>query len=240
MLNLKSLFKQIVSNGIFKTGCQMTGQLLLSFKNFVACGIYNYTTSTTLADLFNIFRYSSGIIGECRISTAYGVIPSGLKKYLYLTHRSGGINGAGSGDNHNWGNLFLFDNYRIYGSKYHNANVSTDYTKEINTIYYTPTATHPRKIDNSNYSLNTNSSWEYTIEGAHIHVVTLYVDCVTVGTSTNQIGKLTYGPVNYLQVELTNSAGTVIRCTIQPGGYIYAQGGRNGHGFKGTFSYISS
>ena len=57
-------------------------------------------------------RYSSGCMGSVSITTAYvagngGTIAAGWYNFIYSPHRSGGSNGAASGDNHNYGTLIL-------------------------------------------------------------------------------------------------------------------------------------
>ena len=90
-------------------GGTMSGRILTSFKSSVATGSYQ-AEATTIPDLLNELRYSSGCMGSVSIGTAYtnGVtIAAGWYNFLYLPHRSGGVNGAASGDNCNYGTLLL-------------------------------------------------------------------------------------------------------------------------------------
>ena len=96
---------------IGSNGGTMTGQLLTSFKTSVAMGSYG-SAQTTVGGLVGEVRYSSGCSGSASIGTAYtanGVtIATGWYNFSYMPHRSGGANGSASGDNQDYGNLFLF------------------------------------------------------------------------------------------------------------------------------------
>ena len=91
-------------------GGTMTGQLKTSFKESVAMGSYA-ATSTTIPDLCNELRYSSGCCGSVNIGTKYTGSPStintGWYNFLWIPHRSGGVNGSASDDNCNYGRLIL-------------------------------------------------------------------------------------------------------------------------------------
>ena len=93
------------------SGGTMTGQLLTSFKSSVAMGSYG-SAQTTVPNLVEEVRFSSGCCGSVSIGTAYTAnnvtIATGWYNFMYMTHRSGGVNGSASGDNCNYGNLFLF------------------------------------------------------------------------------------------------------------------------------------
>ena len=52
------------------SGGTMTGQLKTSFKSSVAMGTYQ-ATATTIGDLCEELRYSSGVAGSANITTAY-------------------------------------------------------------------------------------------------------------------------------------------------------------------------
>lgn len=105
------------------SGDTMTGQLLTSFKSSVAIGSYE-STATTVPNLVAEVRYSSGCMGSVSIGTLYDNptvanedIAAGWYNFIYSPHRSGGVNGAASGDNHNYGTLFLIgmtDNLGCY------------------------------------------------------------------------------------------------------------------------------
>lgn len=99
------------------TGGTMTGEIKTSFKSSVAMGSYQ-AAATTVPDLVEEIRYSSGATGSVNITTAYatvnsnsfisgGTIETGWYNFFYSPHRSGGNSGAASGDNHNYGTLIL-------------------------------------------------------------------------------------------------------------------------------------
>ena len=92
------------------SGGTMTGQIKTSFKESVAMGSYGAAAST-VPNLVAELRFSSGCMGSASISTAYTngsiTIGAGWYNFIYSPHRSGGANGAASGDNCNYGNLLL-------------------------------------------------------------------------------------------------------------------------------------
>lgn len=91
-------------------GGTMAGQIKTSFKSSVATGSY-LSSQTTIPELCEELRYSSGVMGSVNISTAYtkdGItIATGWYNFLWVPHRSGGVNGAASGDNCDYGSLYL-------------------------------------------------------------------------------------------------------------------------------------
>ena len=106
-----NLSKCSTGNIIGSNGGTMTGQLLTSFKTSVAMGSYG-SAQTTVPNFIDEVRMSSGCAGSVSIGTAYtanGVtIATGWYNFMYIPHRSGGMNGSASGDNCNYGNCFLF------------------------------------------------------------------------------------------------------------------------------------
>lgn len=100
------------------SGGTMTGQLLTSYKTSVAMGSYG-SAQTTVPNFIDEVRMSSGCCGSVSIGTAYtknGVtINAGWYNFMYMPHRSGGVNGSASGDNCNYGNCFLFGMNNTYG-----------------------------------------------------------------------------------------------------------------------------
>ena len=100
----------INSTYLKKSGGTMTGQILTSFKYAVAMGS-RVSDATTIPDLCDDLRYSSGCCGSVNIGTAYTLnnitIAKGWYNYLWVPHRSGGNSGAASGDNCNYGSLYL-------------------------------------------------------------------------------------------------------------------------------------
>lgn len=92
------------------SGGTLTGQLKTSFKTSIAPGMY-LASAATIPDLLEEVRYSSGCGGSFNLGTAYTLsgitISTGWYNFWYVPHRSGGINGAASGDNCNYGSLWL-------------------------------------------------------------------------------------------------------------------------------------
>lgn len=88
------------------TGGTMAGQIKTSFNNSVAVGSYQ-AYATTIPNLVQEVRYSSGCMGSVSISTGYDSIPAGWYNFIYIPHRSGGVNGSEIGDNCDYGSLIL-------------------------------------------------------------------------------------------------------------------------------------
>lgn len=88
-----------------KAGGTMAGQLKTSFKESVAVGAY-MASATTVPKLLEEVRYSSGCMGSANLS-AYNSIPAAWYNFIYLPHRSGGLNGSANEDNCNYGSLIL-------------------------------------------------------------------------------------------------------------------------------------
>lgn len=92
------------------SGGIMTGQLKTSFKESVAVGSYQ-AQATKIPDLCTELRYSSGAMGSVALTEAYtkdGItIAATWYNFIWIPHRSGGVNGAASGDNCNYGSLIL-------------------------------------------------------------------------------------------------------------------------------------
>lgn len=92
-------------------GGTATGQIKTSYKESVAMGSYG-TRQQTLSNFCNEVRFSSGCMGSISITTAVTAnnvtIPTSWYNFIYTPHRSGGVNGAASDDNCNYGTLLLF------------------------------------------------------------------------------------------------------------------------------------
>lgn len=92
------------------SGGTMTGQLKTSFKSSVAIGSM-VSNQATIPNLCDELRYSSGVCGSFNLSTAYKLnnikIGTGWYNFMWIPHRSGGVNGAASGDNCSYGSLIL-------------------------------------------------------------------------------------------------------------------------------------
>lgn len=88
------------------TGGTMTGQIKTSFNESVAVGSYQ-AHAATIPNLVQELRYSSGCMGSASISIKYNSIPAGWYNFIYIPHRSGGVNGLASDDNCDYGSLIL-------------------------------------------------------------------------------------------------------------------------------------
>lgn len=68
-------------------------------------------TSSTIDALCTELRYSSGAMGSVAIGTAYTknniTIAATWYNYIWIPHRTGGVDGSASGDNCNYGTLIL-------------------------------------------------------------------------------------------------------------------------------------
>lgn len=184
----------------------LKGQAKTSFKSSVAMGSYG-SSQTTVPNFIEEVRFSSGCCGSVSIGTAYtknGVtINTGWYNFLYIPHRSGGVNGSASGDNCNYGNCFLFGMNNTYGrfivrvSSGSIAEVAQIYTSierytrsNAGTLDWSSTAEGDSKVImksalafwNGAYS-GTSSSLKYSANGEII------------GTNTG-IGKTTWTPTS--------------------------------------------
>lgn len=139
--NSSNLSKCSTGNIIGSNGGTMTGQLLTSFKSSVAMGSFQ-ATSTTVPDLANELRFSSGCTGSVSIGTAYTkgsvTIPTGWYNFFYSPHRSGGVNGAASGDNCNYGTILL-SGMTVSGLYRIRVKSTSDYVTELEKIYTSTT-----------------------------------------------------------------------------------------------------
>lgn len=268
MLNIKSLLNKIVTTVIFKTGVTMTGEILTSFKNnginFRAFGFYN-SQQHTIPDLITELRYSSGAFGTIAINSPYYspnntnkcTILSGNYVFLYMPHRSGGSNGAANGDNTNYGNLLLIERNFIVGRRknepgvfillYNNGSITNGYRiralhkfSGINTEDISAASIGVNQFTNSYYSMNLSTS-KVEQMGPFV-TATLYIQCNTVSSSWQQMGII--GPItqNTTYCGLTNSAATTLEVKIDKGisySEIWCRGGKAGHGFEGTITYVT-
>ena len=119
-----------------KAGDTMTGPLYTSFKSSVAIGSYE-ASATTLQDLVNNVRYSSGCMGSVNLTTNYsatgGTILAGWYNFIYSPHRSGGRNGTAVGDNCDYGTLLLTG--MTVGSAHWRIRVSNGSIAEVRRIW---------------------------------------------------------------------------------------------------------
>lgn len=101
---------KINANSIATGGIESTGRILTSFKQSVAIGSYAPSAST-IPDIIDDLRYSSGAMGSFNLSTEFTLnsvtVSTGWYTYIYVPHRTGGVNGEASGDNTHYGTLYL-------------------------------------------------------------------------------------------------------------------------------------
>lgn len=97
-------------NVTFPNSIKAQGQIKTSFQNSVVPGLY-CSTQTTIENLIAEVKFSSGCAGSFSLTTAYTknsvTIPTAWYNFLYIPHRSGGVNGVASGDNCSYGILYL-------------------------------------------------------------------------------------------------------------------------------------
>lgn len=119
-----------------KAGDTMAGPLYTSFKSSVAIGSYE-AAATTVQDLVNNVRYSSGCMGSVNLTTTYsatgGTILAGWYNFIYSPHRSGGRNGTAVGDNCDYGTLLLTG--MTVGSAHWRIRVSSGSIAEVRRIW---------------------------------------------------------------------------------------------------------
>ena len=117
------------------TGGTLSGQLKTSFHEAVAMGTYA-CLKTTIPEVCEELRYSSGAAGSVNIQTAYTkdsvTIPVQWYNFLWVPHRFGGVNGEASGDNCNYGTLFLTG---MTGSGFYLLRYSSSAIAELKDIY---------------------------------------------------------------------------------------------------------
>ena len=135
-------------------GGTMTGQIKTSFKSSIAVGSTS-VTSSTVPDLCEELRYSSGVMGSVSITTAYTkdsiTIATGWYNFLWVPHRSGGLNGAASGDNCDYGSLYLsgMTLSGLYMIRYTSKAIA-----EVKNLYKPPAATSADSATNATNATN--------------------------------------------------------------------------------------
>ena len=99
-----------ISGKVSISGDTMTGQLKTSTWSSIAMGSYG-SSQSTIPNFANEIRKSSGATGSVYITTAFTknsvTMPVTWYNFIYAPHRSGGKNGAESGDNSSYGTLIL-------------------------------------------------------------------------------------------------------------------------------------
>lgn len=135
-----------------KGGSTMTGQLKTSFKEGVAIGSFQ-VSSQNIPAICEELRYSSGGMGSFSINTAYTkndvTIPTGWYNFLWIPHRSGGVNGQASGDNCNYGTM-------IIGSMNFTGNTYRLQYSSGSVVTLTKLDTPSNVVTNATYYLNTH------------------------------------------------------------------------------------
>ena len=180
--NSSNLSKCSTGNIIGSNGGTMTGQLKTSFKESVAMGSYGATAST-VDGLVSELRFSSGCMGSASISTAYTkgsvTIGTGWYNFIYSPHRSGGANGAASGDNCNYGNLLLMGMTVSGAYLIRVASAAIQEVKILGSDYVRATFT---PTSGSSYSSYGGCYYEKYGRVVHVHVG---VSGLSTGVSTN-------------------------------------------------------
>ena len=170
----------------------VAGQILTSFKDSVAMGSYG-SAQSTVDGLVGEIRYSSGAAGSASINTAYtksGVtIPTGWYNYFYMPHRSGGKNGAANGDNHQYGNLFLFGMNNTNGQFV--VRVSSGAIAEVVKLVTTASIISEDKLLQDNVTINANSY----------------------GNGSLSVAKTGYTPVGIVGMHLENASSSGVNNT---------------------------
>ena len=164
------------------SGGTMTGQILTSFKSSVAMGSYG-AAAATVDGLVTELRYSSGCMGSASIGTAYTkgsvTIGTGWYNFIYSPHRSGGANGAASGDNCNYGNLLLMGMTVSGAYLIRVASAAIQEVKILGSDYVRATFTPTSGSSYSNYG---GCYYEKYGRVVHVHVG---VSGLSTGASTN-------------------------------------------------------
>lgn len=144
--NVGGAIGAVAETGIFKVALPAQTQWK-SGTNQMVMGSYA-STQTTVPNLVNEIRYSNGASGSFNLTTAYtanGVtLPVGWYNYLYSPHRTGGFNGAQSGDNANYGNLLLMGmtaNDKVYRITVNSGSISN--VVELLSSAYPASPVHP-------------------------------------------------------------------------------------------------
>ena len=180
--NSSNLSKCSTGNIIGSNGGTMTGQLKTSFKESVAMGSYGASAST-VDGLVTELRYSSGCMGSASISTTYTkgsvTIGTGWYNFIYSPHRSGGANGAASGDNCNYGNLLLMGMTVSGAYLIRVASAAIQEVKILGSDYVRATFT---PTSGSSYSSYGGCYYEKYGRVVHVHVG---VSGLSTGASTN-------------------------------------------------------
>lgn len=100
----------VIGKTTFLGDVYASNPIYTSWKNSVANGSYT-SSATTVPNLLTEVRYSSGCMGSFNLGTAYtlssATLSTGWYNFIWLPHRTGGVNGIATGDNCNYGSLIL-------------------------------------------------------------------------------------------------------------------------------------
>ena len=190
----------------------MTGQLKTSFNQAVAIGSYQ-ANSVTIETLIEEVRYSSGCMGSVNLTSNYtkdGITIGGAwYNFIWIPHRSGGIDGSASGDNCDYGNLLLIamtgdrNNTYLLGFSSKNISYLRKLSLNTHTHSYTPAGTISSPFTGSAVTSGAPSKTATVASSNHTHSGTSGAPntngTVTVGSSDHTHSTTTGGP---------NSGGT--------------------------------
>ena len=201
-----------ISGKVNKSGDTMTGQLKTSFNQAVAIGSYQ-ANSVTIETLIEEVRYSSGCMGSVNLTSNYtkdGITIGGAwYNFIWIPHRSGGIDGSASGDNCDYGNLLLIamtgdrNNTYLLGFSSKNISYLRKLSLNTHTHSYTPAGTISSPFTGSAVTSGAPSKTATVASSNHTHSGTSGAPntngTVTVGSSDHTHSTTTGGP---------NSGGT--------------------------------
>ena len=167
-----NLSKCSTGNIIGSNGGTMSGQLKTSFKESVATGSYQ-ASATTIANLVEEVRYSSGCMGSANITSAYTknnvTVATGWYNFFYTPHRSGGVNGAASGDNCNYGTLIIAGMTTDTCGTFF-LRVSSGSVQSLRKVAAGSYRTTFKPTSGSNYSTYGGCYYEYSGHIIHVHI----------------------------------------------------------------------
>lgn len=255
MLNFKSLLTQILTKYLPKTGGTMTGELKITNNNSVAIGSYG-SAQTTVDGLVQEVRYSSGCMGSVSINTQYAgssaTVSTGWYNFIWIPHRSGGVNGAASGDNCNYGNLLLMgmamdlsSNNSIIVIRVSGGTIAETYAIKKDNVYKNNMTSNTTTYYQLYGTAGTN--YFYSVRGGVVQA-TFTVKCNSAGEWPGSYfcsglpkpygGLEIYGGlIDYSGNSDRPGRGMAI--SIHGDGTVYGAGGVTGGYYYGTITYIT-
>lgn len=200
------------------SGGTMTGQILTSFKSSVAMGSYG-ASATTIPNLANELRFSSGCTGSVNIGTAYTkgsvTIPTGWYNFFFSPHRSGGVNGSASGDNCNYGTILL-SGMTVSGLYRIRVQGSSDYVAELEKVY---TSSTPYIT-----SQGTSGNWRYRVWSNNFQEVWFRGTVTYTSASSSYQGW--YRSIQNITIPISSMTGMT---AFADDAATFASGAHNGH-----------